>query len=321
MARFGAIDIGTNSVLLTIVEAPKRVGSASPAFSILEEKATICRLGRGVDQTGKLGSEAQRVTLECLAEYSRLLHKHQVIRLRAAGTSALRDATNGADFLRQARDILGHNVEIASGQREAQLAFSGAVSGLTLRGPCVVFDVGGGSTEIVCGDATNRRVDVAVSLDVGSVRLHERHLRHDPPLTGELRELHADLQRALRHAPPPPAGPETESAIPAAATLVGVAGTVTTLAAMELGLEPYASDAVHGLSLAESTVNAWMQRLSESTLQQRLRFKGLEPKRADVIVAGAAIVSAVLKHYKVDRFTVSDRGVRWGLIEELSSEI
>jgi exopolyphosphatase/guanosine-5'-triphosphate,3'-diphosphate pyrophosphatase len=172
-----------------------------------------------------------------------------------------------------------------------------------------VFDVGGGSTEIIVGRAgTTARVHRATSLDIGSVRLFERHVRHDPPLPEEMACVAADIARALA----------TLGEYASDATLVGVAGTVTTLAAIELGLSRYESARVHGSTLARPSVDVLAERLVEQSLAERLRLTGLEPQRADVIVVGAAIVRQVMAWSGRAQLVVSDRGVRWGLAERLA---
>lgn len=315
--RVAAIDIGTNSVLLLI--ADPRASSLEPVV----ERATITRLGEGVDATRALSSGAASRTLSCLENYARELRTRGVTRLAAVGTSALRDAAGGTEFLDSAERILGTRPRVISGDEEAELTFYGALSGLTLQEPSAapveravtVFDVGGGSTEIISGATSGPgaagRVDRAKSLDIGSVRLFERHVRHDPPLRDEMARIDDDIQRELESV-----GRAHESAV-----LVGVAGTVTTLAAIELGLSAYDSTRVHGLTLSLSSIEALAERLTRQTLAERLELPGLEPKRADVIMVGAAIVRSVLAWSGQSELVVSDRGVRWGLAERLARAI
>jgi exopolyphosphatase / guanosine-5'-triphosphate,3'-diphosphate pyrophosphatase len=306
-ARVAAIDIGTNSVLLLIAEP--RGG----ALQAVVERATVTRLGQDVDARRALAPEAARRTLSCLESYARELRAFGVQRVAAVGTSALRDAAGGAEFLDQAEALLGVRPRVISGDEEAELTFHGSLSGLTRpAGAVCVFDIGGGSTEIIRGrsaDGASSVVEHAVSLDVGSVRLFERHLRHDPPLLEEMARVDADVGRALAAA----------GAAASDAVLVGVAGTVTTLVAIELGLSSYDSARVHGFTLTRAAVEALATRLSALSLAQRIELAGLEPQRADVIVVGAAIVRSILAWSGRAELVVSDRGVRWGLAERLSN--
>jgi exopolyphosphatase/guanosine-5'-triphosphate,3'-diphosphate pyrophosphatase len=297
------IDIGTNSVLLLIAE--RRDGVLVP----LLERATITRLGQNVDATRRLLPEAIERTLSCLASYAEELRSFHVERLEAVGTSAMRDAAGGSEFIERAARLLGERPRVISGDEEAELTFHGALSGLHVEGPVSVFDVGGGSTEIITGNAgTKPSFSRAKSLDVGSVRLFERHVRNDPPRADELGRARDDIQAALATVEPPGAG----------ITLVGVAGTVTTLAAIELGLAAYDPARVHGSRLSRASAAALADQLAKQTLAERQARAGLEPKRADVIVVGAAIVREVLDWSGCSELIVSDRGVRWGLAERLA---
>ncbi len=298
--RRAAIDIGTNSVLLLIAE--RETGAWRP----LLERATITRLGQGVDRTRELAPEARERTLAALTTYAALLRAHGVSELDVVGTSAMRDARGGREFAEDAGKVLGVAPRILSGAEEAEVTFVGTLSGLTLDGAVTVFDVGGGSTEVIRGHAgPATHAEAAVSLDIGSVRLFERHLVNDPPAASELSRVDADIDAALSGAPSPSAG----------ATLVGVAGTVTTLAAIALELDTYDGERVHGLRLSKSDVSAVARRLEAMTHAERCALPGLEPKRADVIVVGARIVERVMHWAAASELVVSDRGVRWGLLE------
>jgi exopolyphosphatase/guanosine-5'-triphosphate,3'-diphosphate pyrophosphatase len=301
--RVATLDIGTNSVLLLIAE-PGPNGLV-PLF----ERATITRLGEGVDRTRQLLPAACERTLRCAEEYAREIERFGVTHAAAVGTSALRDAAGGEAFTLELARVLGFTPQVIAGEREALLTFRGALSGLRVRGAVAVFDVGGGSTEIVQGDvrADGAFSRDAVSLDIGSVRLFERHVTGDPPTTDELSRVRADIERALATAPPPATG----------STLVGVAGTVTTLASIALELDVYDSARVHGARLTRRTVTELARSLASVPLAERRTRTGLDPRRADVIVAGAAIVEAVMTWRSQDELIVSDRGVRFGLAEEL----
>lgn len=294
--RVAAIDIGTNSVLLLIAEA----GASGPVP--LVERATITRLGQDVDRTRRLAPEAVERTLACLERYAAEIRQHAPDLVLAVGTSAMRDAEGGASFRERAQEILGALPRVASGDEEAELTFVGALSGLQLAGDVVVFDIGGGSTEIIAGDAA-AGLRAKISLDIGSVRLTERHLRADPPSDAELARVRDDVRAALATVPFRPAG-----------LAVGVAGTVTTIAAHVHGLVPYDAARAHGAALSRDQVSAAAAELASLGVEQRRRLPAIDPKRADVIVAGAILVEELLRFCGADTLTVSDRGVRWGLV-------
>jgi exopolyphosphatase/guanosine-5'-triphosphate,3'-diphosphate pyrophosphatase len=296
MKRVAAIDIGTNSVLLLIAEA--RAGGAVP----LVERATITRLGQGVDRTRRLAPDAVERTLACLEGYAAEIREHAPDTVLAVGTSAMRDAEGGASFRERARDILGTAPRVASGDEEAELTFAGALSGLDVSGDVVVFDVGGGSTEIITGDA-GAGLRRKISLDIGSVRLTERHVRADPPGEAELERVREDVRTAFAAVPFRPSG-----------RAIGVAGTVTTIAAHANGVVPYDGARVHGAVLSREQVSAAAAELAALTVEQRRRLPAIDPKRADVIVAGAVLVEELLRFCSAESMTVSDRGVRWGLV-------
>ena len=297
--RVATIDIGTNSVLLLIAAAQD--GGLRP----LVEKATITRLGQGVDAKRGLAAEAEQRTLDCLAGYAALIDENEVERVAVVGTSAMRDA-GGGEFARRVSQLLGVEAEVISGEREARLTFEGSLCGLPEQGAVTVVDIGGGSTEIILGHGKDGSVQSAVSLDVGAVRLSERHIRHDPPLAVELGQLQAATQRSLEMAPRSHGRP-----------LVGVAGTVTTLAAYIHNIAPYSSEQVHGSSLSREDLERAADALAALTTAQRTKIPSIHPKRADIIVAGAFLLSALMDHFASEHLLVSDRGVRWGLAREL----
>ncbi len=296
-ARFAAIDVGTNSVLLLVVER-----QPDGSLLALDERLEITRLGRGVDATRLLADDRIEATVAALQHFSAAARAHGVERLWVTATSAARDATNGARFFARAKAAAGVDVEVLSGDDEALYSFEAAVRELPGDGPRAVVDIGGGSTELVYG--AGGRVDFRRSFDVGAVRLTERLLHGDPPTPAELLALRARLTETFSEVPPPPAG----------LTLVGVAGTVTTLCAIELGLDGYDGRLVQGRLLTRTALRALADRLAALPLAERRRVKGLPPQRADTILAGAEILDAVLARLDLDRLLVSDRGLRWGLL-------
>jgi len=274
------------------------------------DRAVITRLGRGVDRAGRLEAEASRRTLECLQTYADELKQLRVSNCQAVGTSALRDAAGGDDFLDHAERILGARPRVLSGQQEAELSFGGTISGLNFAGRATVFDVGGGSTEIISGDASDgsERIVNAVSVNVGAVRLHERHVSHDPPLPEELRAVQQDVREHLPDSAPYGGSP----------LVVGVAGTVTTLFAVSKKLLYYQGDQVHGQRLSREEIANWTRALGAMSVAERCNVPGLDPRRADVIVTGAVVVGEVMDWLHANGIIVSDRGLRWGLVEQLA---
>ena len=302
--RVATIDIGTNSVLLLVAE--RRGAELFP----LVERSTITRLGQDVDRTRRLHPEAVERTLACLNDYARIIQSHDVDAVACVATSASRDASGAETFVARAREVLGVAPAVISGQREAELTFAGALVGLGLDGPVAIQDVGGGSTELVLGEAGagGVRVIEAVSLDVGSVRMTERFLGTDPPTSSQLAELRGAVRVELAKAP----------RIPRGTVWVGIAGTITTLAAIDQELIPYDAGRVHGSRLECERIGQLTDKLAGLPLEQRRRVPGLEPKRADVIVAGACIAHEVLLRSDAASLVVSDRGVRWGVAQELA---
>ena len=310
--RVAAIDIGTNTVLLLVAEM--RDGK----LVAVEEHATITRLGQGVDKTRRLAPEAVERTQACLDRYAEIVTRLGVTKTDVVGTSAMRDAGGGDAVRAYVRTRFGVDARTISGDEEARLTFAGALSGLSLPdagasggGRVVVFDIGGGSTEVVDGDRATRAISFAHSYDVGSVRLTERHVRSDPPSDAEREAVARAADDAFASVP--------SSVRVRGAPVVGIAGTVTTLAAVSLGMETYDAARVHGHTLSVTELERVVAMLASVPLEERRAIPGLEPKRADVIVAGGFIALAFLRHVGAASFVVSDRGVRWGLAEELAN--
>ncbi len=303
MKRVAAVDVGTNSALLLAVE------DAGRHPFVLADRAVVTRLGEGVDRTGRLSPAARRRTLECLVDFGAQLRELGVERLVVVGTSALRDTPEAAGFCAEVRALLGVEPRVLSGLEEAELSYEGALSGLGLAGSVAVSDIGGGSTEIIYGSVagSRSRLEAAWSLELGGVRLYERHVRHEPPNPDELNQLARAVRAKLDALPAPPIH----------STWVGVGGTVTTLSAMQLKLEPYRGDLVHGSRLGKDAIRSVADRLAHLPIEERRKLAGLDPARADVIVAGARLVSELVDWASTPELVVSDRGVRWGIIERL----
>jgi exopolyphosphatase/guanosine-5'-triphosphate,3'-diphosphate pyrophosphatase len=309
VTTLATIDVGTNTTLLLVARASAAAAAQSPApIEVLAERAEITRLGRGIGSTGRLGQDGVRATLEVLRDYSTIARSYGA-RIAAIGTEALRRAPNADQFLRPAAEILGVPVEVIDGAREAALTFRAVIESFpaTAGGdaPLVVIDIGGGSTEVIV--ARRGRITLRTSLPLGSVRLTERHVTGDPPRDNQVSAARAEIAAALDAVPLPAGG---------GATLIGVAGTVTSLAAMALDLPSYDPARVHGFWLARGELDRQIARLIRSTQAECEAMVGLDPRRADVILAGALILSELTARAAADAILVSDRGVRWGLFYE-----
>jgi exopolyphosphatase / guanosine-5'-triphosphate,3'-diphosphate pyrophosphatase len=299
--RVATVDIGTNTVLLLVADR-----APDGALRAVHEAATITRLGEGVDRTRTLKPEAIERTRACLKAYADVVSRHGVLRVAVVGTSAMRDAGGGDEIRSSVKELFGVEARTISGEEEARMTFRGALSGLSLQGGEVaVFDIGGGSTEVVIGTVAG--VSFAHSFDVGSVRMTERHVKSDPPTDAELAAIRGEVRAALTDVPRPAPG----------TPVVGIAGTMTTLVAVLLRMHPYDAARVHGHELSLVQMDALTSQLASVPLSERKVMPGLEPKRADVIVAGAIVASEVTRALGATEVIVSDRGVRWGLAEEL----
>lgn len=299
-APIAAIDCGTNTIKLLIGTMPQ----------VLVRESRMVRLGQDVDRTGRLGDEALARTFAAVEEYAELVEAHGVERIRFCATSATRDAANADVFAAGVLARLGVGPEVLSGREEAALAFDGALRSLThvTDGEVLVVDIGGGSTELVLGSAAARVPEQGHSMDIGSVRLHERHLATDPPSSAEIAAVVADIDAALDACPVDPAR---------ATTVVGVAGTITTVAAGLLDLPAYDREAIDQSLLSVDAVHAMVDRLVAMTRAERLALPWMHPGRADVIDAGALILSRVLRRTQVRDLVVSESdildGIAWSL--------
>jgi exopolyphosphatase/guanosine-5'-triphosphate,3'-diphosphate pyrophosphatase len=276
--RVAAIDCGTNSIRLLITDIADGIEEE------LVREMRIVRLGQGVDATGRLAPEAIERTLAATREYAELIASLHADRVRFCATSAARDASNSAEFMSAIEDIVGVRPEILTGAEEAQASFIGATRGLDeTGGDVLVVDIGGGSTELVVG--RDEVVAWSTSLDIGSVRMTERFLRTDPPTADEIEECSDFLREALA---------EASADLSPVTTLVGVAGTATTVAAHALNLPVYDRSAIHGARLTLAETREACASLVGMTVQERRALPFMHPGRADVIGGGALVLDAVL---------------------------
>ncbi|MFI8005645.1 exopolyphosphatase [Streptomyces sp. NPDC086010] len=308
MTRVAAIDCGTNSIRLLVADVEPSTGR----FTELDRRMRIVRLGQGVDRTGRLAPEALERTFDACREYAAVIKELGAERTRFVATSASRDAENSDTFVRGVLDILGIEPEVISGDQEAQLSFDGATKELAgsdhLARPYLVVDIGGGSTEFVVGDD---EVRAARSVDIGCVRMTERHLVVDgavvdPPTPDRVAAIRADLDAALDLV-------EETVPIASAATLVGLAGTVTTVAAIALGLEEYDSEAIHHSRVPAAQVREITERLLASTHEERAAIPAMHPGRVDVIASGALALLAVMERSGAPEVVVSEHDILDGI--------
>ena len=301
-----AVDLGTNSSRL-LVGRPTGDGD----FTTLVRRNTITRMGQDVDATGVLAPEAIARVLDCLRDYKHDIEEHGVERLRIAATSAARDAGNREEFFDQVEAVVGQRPELLRGDEEGHMSFVGATRGMTEdQGPFLVVDIGGGSTEFVVGPSPNEMEGV-LSVDIGCVRLTEKFLLHDPPqpeeLSAAISVVDTYLEDVRRELP----------GVTDARTLVGVAGTITTVAAVELGLATYDPAAIHHFHLTRDAAEDVFRTLATETRADRIHNPGLEEARADVIVGGCCVLVAILRRFGFDEMVVSEADILDGLLLSL----
>ncbi|WP_149548875.1 Ppx/GppA phosphatase family protein [Streptomyces marokkonensis] len=312
MTRVAAIDCGTNSIRLLVADADPGTGELTD----LDRRMTIVRLGQGVDRTGRLAPEALERTFAACRAYAEIIKEHGAEHLRFVATSASRDAENRDAFVRGVLDILGVEPEVITGDQEAEFSFTGATRELTgrtdLHRPFLVVDIGGGSTEFVVGDD---HVRAARSVDVGCVRMTERHLVRegtvtDPPTEEQIAAMRADIEAALDRA---------EETVPLreAHTLVGLAGSVTTVSAIAQDLPEYDSEAIHHSRVSLDRVREITGWLLRSTHAERAAVPSMHPGRVDVIGAGALVLLSIMERIGAGEVVVSEHdildGIAWSV--------
>ena len=306
MTRVAAVDCGTNSLRLLVADLDAAAGSATQ----VERRTAIVRLGQDVDRTGAFAPQALARTFAVVDEYAAVIRDLQVSQTRFVATSAARDVSNRDAFVEGVRSRLAVLPEIVSGDEEAALSYAGATRELTgdAEPPVLVVDIGGGSTEFVI--RTDGHPIQGQSLDIGSVRLTERYLAGDPPTAGEAAAVTQAIDAALATLDVP---------IDAAKTLVGVAGTVTTMAAFVLGLDEYDPDLVHGSRLARADVLAAVDEIVAMSVAQRRALPFMPYGRADVIGGGALILGSVVRRLDLDELRASEHdildGIAWSLAD------
>ncbi|MEU9302587.1 Ppx/GppA phosphatase family protein [Streptomyces sp. NPDC048269] len=315
MTRVAGIDCGTNSIRLLVADWDPATGELAE----LDRRMTIVRLGQGVDETGRLAPDALERTFAACREYAAVIKDLGAEKVRFVATSASRDAENRDEFVRGVVDILGVEPEVISGDQEAEFSFTGATKELTahehLERPFLVVDIGGGSTEFVVGE---EHVRAARSVDVGCVRMTERHLVvdgvvTDPPTEEQIAAVRADIEAALELAA------ETVP-LAEARTLVGLAGSVTTIAAIALGLPEYESAAIHHSRISYDQVREITGRMLTSTHAERAAIPVMHPGRVDVIGAGALVLLAIMERTGATEVVVSEHDILDGIAIKTAEE-
>jgi exopolyphosphatase / guanosine-5'-triphosphate,3'-diphosphate pyrophosphatase len=307
VTRVAAVDFGTNSVRLLVADVDGT--GAGARLTTVDRRTRITRLGQGVHETRRIDPDAIARTLDVVREYESAIVKSGATRVRATATSASRDATNRDDFFDPVEQLLGVRPELIPGDEEARLEFMGATAGLTEPEPYLVVDVGGGSTEFTCGVTEPEGL---ISIDVGCVRLTEQILHSDPPSAEELSVAVSIVRDHLA---------DVDRAIPAAAqakTLIGTAGTVWTMGAIELGVDPSESERIDHFRLTRQAAEDIFRTLATEPIARRRHNPGLEPGRVDVIVGGVIVIVTIMRHWGFDELLVSEADILDGIVRSIA---
>jgi exopolyphosphatase / guanosine-5'-triphosphate,3'-diphosphate pyrophosphatase len=295
--RVAVVDIGSNSTRLLIADV------AEGRVSEIERQSRVTRLGRGVDLSGQLSAEAIEAACAAVADYMAICREADVETIESIATSAVRDASNGSAFVAELRERFALSARVLDGEEEARLTYLGATAEHPPEEPTLVVDIGGGSTELIVG--TGAEIAFHASLQAGVVRHTERHIASDPPAAPELEALAADVRALIEDAISDQAPVRAEAGI-------AVAGTPTSLASVEKGLEPYDPKQVHGHTLTLPSIQHLLSQLASAPLSKRAEIAGLHPDRAPNIVAGVVILVETMRAFGLDRIEVSEHDILYG---------
>lgn len=299
MKRAAIIDIGSNSIKLL-------VGEGDGTVRTIAEKSEVARLGEGLWKSGVLSAAAMERSAEVVARFARQARENGAEKIVSVGTMALRSAGNSGDFVKMVRELCGVEVQIIPGEEEARLSYLAVLSGLSIPdGDMVIFDTGGGSTEFIFGKGTE--LTKRFSVNLGAIRITERFFHDDPVKVGSVAEALQEIGAEFAAA-----GVEGKPL-----RLVGLGGTVTTMGAVKHKMVKYQPEVIQGSTLTRDDIAQQIKAYSQRTIQQRCELPGMQPKRADVILAGACILQVIIDRFGVDALTISDRGLRHGLAFEL----
>jgi exopolyphosphatase/guanosine-5'-triphosphate,3'-diphosphate pyrophosphatase len=295
--RVAVIDVGTNSTRLLVCDVDRG------RVSEVERRSRVTRLGRGVDLSGQLSDEAMEAVCQTVGDYLGICGEAEARTVEAFATSAVRDASNGGAFVAELRERFALSARVLDGAEEARLTYLGASSGRRLEEPALVIDIGGGSTELIVG--TGSEISFHTSLQAGVVRHTERHISSDPPTPVELEALATNVRTLVEASIADLTGPPDCQAI-------AVAGTPTSLAAMDLELDPYDPQRVHGYVLTLRTIQRLLSRLASTALAERVKMSGLHPDRAPTIVAGVVILVETMRAFGLEQVEVSEHDILYG---------
>jgi len=293
--RVAVIDVGTNSARMLVADV--EAGRVTP----VERRSTVTRLGRGVDLTGRIAAEAIEDACAAIAGYVTTVDELGAEAVEVIATSAVRDSENGSAFVAELRERFALSARVLDGEEEARLTYLGATSEQPPAEPTLVVDIGGGSTELIVG--TNSEISFHTSLQAGVVRHSERHVASDPPTAVELEALAADIRSLIQAAVPPGL---------TASAGIAVAGTPTSLAAVEMELEPYDPARVHGHVLPLPAIQRMLSLLASAPLAERVQIPGMHPDRAPTIVAGVVILVEVMRAFELEQIGVSEHDILYG---------
>jgi exopolyphosphatase/guanosine-5'-triphosphate,3'-diphosphate pyrophosphatase len=302
--RVAVVDVGSNSTRLLVADVE------GGRVSEVERRSTVTRLGRGVDLSGQLSAEAIEAACEAVAEYVEICRAEGAGTIAAIATSAVRDASNGSAFVAELRERFALSARVLDGEEEARLTYRGATVGQPPAEPTLVIDIGGGSTEMVVG--AGEEIAFHASLQAGVVRHTERHFSGDPPTAVEMEALAGDIGGLIAAALEGHGGARAGAGI-------AVAGTPTSLGAVELGLEPYDPSRVHGHVLSLETIQRLLSRFASAPLAERAAIPGLHPDRAPTIIAGAVILIEAMRAFDLDRIRVSEHDILYGVALETAA--
>lgn len=289
MRKVGVIDIGTNSMRMLISQIEEN--------SIIKSYKTIqtTRLGQGINE-GKITPSAMERNLKALKLFKEQAEEEKIEEILVFGTSALRDASNSKDFIQRVKDQLGLSIKTLSGKQEAEIGFMGAIHGLSQ--DALVIDIGGGSTEFIIGNSYKGILDM-VSIDVGALRITETYIKNDPIKPSEIIEVQEVVQDMLRKN-------ASKFSPQDLINIIGIGGTITTLSAIKQDMEIYNGERIHGSKLSKKDINNILKRLSSLNLDERKKVRGLQPGRADIIIAGTIILKVIMEIMRIDQLMVSD---------------
>lgn len=305
---YAVIDIGTNTLILLIARA-----GGKGAIEVLYDHAVVARLGQGLSQNHFFLSEAIKRVMDVLKQFKTVCERHEVTKIVAVGTAACRIAANTDVFLTQVKRELGLKIEVISGDAEAQYTFGAAYTDFgKKKKKLIVVDIGGGSTEIITGPLASKNFgpETVISMPLGSVRLTEQYVHSDPINDEDFNRLHLGIKNDLKDELDDFYPPDFD---PSPYTIVATAGTATTLAALKQGLKIYRPDKVHGSSLTENELAALMAKLVHQSIRERQQLPGMDPGRADVILAGGLLLLEIMRYFRKSELIVSDRGLRYGV--------